>query len=391
MKKLLPILTSILVLYSPSLARAQSPEKLDYQIQAYKGFTNLNIPPLTTPTVVELPLSKDIYKPQLTLVDMTSQTIEPYYLKIYSTQEPVKILVISPEVNSNPNNMTDGNLNTFTQFPLEEKASGQIQLNLTTDKPITSSSLTLLVDNHVTLPTNISISTLSQGNRSTVISNQPLTGNTIKFPKTTSNTWYISLKVNQPLRINELRLNQDEIAQENTYALRFLAQPNHTYRLYFDPDHRALPTRNTPMSQLANAANITPITSNRPLKNSAYQIADSDNDGVPDPEDNCPLVTNPDQEDINANTIGDLCDDFDLDGILNSLDNCPNLPNQYQEDADSDGLGDICDQQESRLTESNPWIPWLGIGIAIVVLIVLIFLTSKHPGKPDQDPNSSDS
>jgi len=35
---------------------------------------------------------------------------------------------------------------------------------------------------------------------------------------------------------------------------------------------------------------------------------DSDNDGIPDAEDNCPSVPNPDQSDINGNGVGDVCD-----------------------------------------------------------------------------------
>lgn len=35
---------------------------------------------------------------------------------------------------------------------------------------------------------------------------------------------------------------------------------------------------------------------------------DSDGDGVPDSEDNCPMVPNPDQSDIDSDGVGDLCD-----------------------------------------------------------------------------------
>lgn len=44
---------------------------------------------------------------------------------------------------------------------------------------------------------------------------------------------------------------------------------------------------------------------------------DKDNDGIPNHQDNCPLVYNPDQKMICA-------DDWDFDSIPNYLDNCPN-------------------------------------------------------------------
>jgi len=60
-------------------------------------------------------------------------------------------------------------------------------------------------------------------------------------------------------------------------------------------------------------------------------IIDTDNDGIRDEEDNCPLVYNPDQIDTDNDTFGDSCD------------NCPNTANLLQEDSDTDGLGDSCD------------------------------------------------
>jgi hypothetical protein len=71
---------------------------------------------------------------------------------------------------------------------------------------------------------------------------------------------------------------------------------------------------------------------------------DRDRDGIPDPTDNCPLIANPGQEDLDGDTIGDICDpDRDGDGILNDLDNCPNHFNPSQIDSDRDRLGDTCD------------------------------------------------
>ena len=58
---------------------------------------------------------------------------------------------------------------------------------------------------------------------------------------------------------------------------------------------------------------------------------DSDNDGVPNTEDNCPNIPNANQTDTDHDGMGDACD------------NCPNNCNVQQLDADGDGIGDVCD------------------------------------------------
>jgi len=71
---------------------------------------------------------------------------------------------------------------------------------------------------------------------------------------------------------------------------------------------------------------------------------DGDGDGVPDGQDNCPMVSNADQADADADELGDACDpDADGDGADDDADNCPGLANPAQLDLDRDGEGDACD------------------------------------------------
>ncbi|MBU0550211.1 hypothetical protein KKB55_17160 [Myxococcota bacterium] len=60
--------------------------------------------------------------------------------------------------------------------------------------------------------------------------------------------------------------------------------------------------------------------------------SDEDEDGICLPEDNCPLLPNPDQSDEDSDAIGDACD------------NCPKISNPNQQDTDLDGMGDECDR-----------------------------------------------
>ena len=58
----------------------------------------------------------------------------------------------------------------------------------------------------------------------------------------------------------------------------------------------------------------------------ALPTDDSDGDGIPDVDDNSPLISNPNQTDLDGDGIGDVSDDFDQDGVWNPSDDCTETP-----------------------------------------------------------------
>jgi hypothetical protein len=87
---------------------------------------------------------------------------------------------------------------------------------------------------------------------------------------------------------------------------------------------------------------------------SLVQLADGDNDGVPDLNDNCPDMFNPGQADFNTDGTGDVCQDTDLDGITDADELLLFGTNPLLQDTDGDGLTDAA---ELDTTFTNPLEP----------------------------------
>lgn len=350
-------------------------------INAYRFYKDIGNISIKVPTVVEIPFADDfIERFDFAVLDKTANSFEPYFFKQETLVNKIPMSVSTLPNTNSANLMNDNNVYTYADFPLPEDTQGNVQITLNIPQvssiPITSSSITVLLDNNVALPTSVEIRALVDGQNRIVVARQRMDQQTIHFPQTTSNKWTIVFFFGQPLRISELRLNQDNVVRSNTRAVRFLAQPNHSYRIYFDSD-RSVKVPVEEAGDLASTKEVLNFSSVLSQNNPNYIIADVDGDSVPDISDNCVSLANSDQEDVNFNGRGDLCDDFDFDGIINAKDNCPNNPNRDQRDEDSDNIGDICDGVESRITEQHKWIPWVGIGFAVVVLVVLFVLMAK--------------
>jgi hypothetical protein len=75
-------------------------------------------------------------------------------------------------------------------------------------------------------------------------------------------------------------------------------------------------------------------------------VYDRDDDGVPNEDDVCPDVRDPQQRVVEGG-FGAACSvtvDQDGDGVLDIEDDCPADPDPGQDDVDFDGQGDACQQ-----------------------------------------------
>lgn len=99
-------------------------------------------------------------------------------------------------------------------------------------------------------------------------------------------------------------------------------------------------------------------TSENDIEGDGCSDTDIDSDGYVDQRDNCPSTSNPGQEDLDGDSIGDLCDlDEDGDGIANVDDGCPRdlalwdstEMNDWDRDGCQDSINDLDDDNDLML------------------------------------------
>ena len=338
--------------------------EVSHVFQEYKDIGPFEI---VVPTVVELPLENIYFErsKSFAVLENESQSFLSYLYDVNVSTEPV-IIETSSEA------LLDGKDDTYTDYTLPQHGEGTALIVLIAQEPITASSLSILLDKNVALPTSFELRAggVSESPLPIIVAKSKMNQQTVRFLETTAQRWVITLKYSQPLRIVEINLPQDNVLKNTERSVRFLAQPEHTYRLYTNPD-RFVSVKTQEKSNLQNDDDVLFLDRVFSVTNPTYLESDIDGDGIPDRRDNCVSVVNPMQEDVDGNNRGDACDDYDRDGRINSKDNCIDRPNANQLDTDDDGIGDVCDDEESRVTEKYIWLPWAGRGLAAIAIIIM--------------------
>ena len=347
----------------------------DEELRAFRQLKNVNDLDLIVPSVVELPLEIGLIEwPDFAILEAETNEYQPYYY-LRSEKEIINYSINSKGMDVS-RDLRDNKSSTYVEYDLPEQGQGQVSIKIKSSSMLSSDALMIRLDRYVALPTSIEIFALVAGQQKTVLAKNRMKSSNINFPLTESKDWTINMSFSQPLRISELSLRQKNYQTHKDEAIRFLARPDKTYAVYINPD-RSTSISGGESGNLRDDKGVIKLKSYVSKENPIFVLSDFDKDGVVDKIDNCVQVSNEDQTDIDGNLRGDACDDFDKDGIINSKDNCPDKPNRNQQDTDADKIGDVCDTEESRLTEKNPWLVWLGIGFVVLVISGLFIKTLK--------------
>ena len=373
MKKILLLLALTI---TPALVSAD--DQTDEPLSVFRQVTAPEVTIGDIPTVVELPVSEQASLSSNFLVRerQTGDYIGSHYISGAVDYVSQNAKIITPSIYSPASNMVDGNISTYTEFQLPDEGVGETDIKITTSVPIKTSRLQMSLAQYVAKPLTVEVRAGSDYGLQTIVAEKKMSSLNMTFPEVTASVFEVTLTYGQPLRITTLNF-QEQSAKSGQEYLRWLAQPGMDYEVYSMPD-RSINTDLRESGSLYSNEGVLRLDSSQATINPFYVPADYDHDGVTDVNDNCVRVSNVDQKDVDSNGRGDACDDFDKDGLINSEDNCFYIPNHRQSDTDGDGIGDECDEEESRITERNPWIPWIGMGTAFLIVMLLFIIVAKN-------------
>ncbi len=364
------ILFLILVFLFPIfLFAAKNPEV------AFKKYADFKTPEWSAPRVVDLNLEN--LSGGILVYDKSDKRFIPSL--VIKKQEFAKPFVVSGG-GSNPEALTDGRLDTYSEFDLNEADMMQrSEIVFDFGGAVKTQGFKIYLPDNVRLPNKVLVYDMDHAK--ILLNNEKVTDNIIRYPETESRQIAVRFEHIQPLRIAEFEFLSK--SQKVKRSIRFLALPNHEYRIYAGKEYHIAVRYGSEMPNLEDEKELFEIkeSSLSFVDNSAFKEPDSDNDGVIDKFDNCVNVKNPDQKDIDKNGRGDACDDFDRDGVINSRDNCPLEPNVAQTDSDRDGLGDVCDKEENRFFEKNKWLVWFAFGLVLLLFVVMFMVLLKSKPK----------
>ncbi len=374
-------LLTLIAFFSPSVSFARDFVSNDDTLSAFEFSAEIT-PSVTIPTVIEVPVSDPSFRRgDFVVYEQTTETFQPSLYREKFVADPVAASFsadVAPDMGYVAA-LSDESSAVSVEFPVGADTTMErtVHLSAQVNREIMATGFVLHLDPFVALPRSVEVSVVNaDGSSRIVLSKTAVTSEVIRFPKTASSRFVIALSYIQPLRINEISFFDDTTIRSDVRSIRLLARPGERYRIYFRSDQAF----SAPVGESANLSDDRDVQKVFPsgvMENVLFRPVDTDNDGIPNKQDNCVRDANPDQADENRNGLGDACDDYDRDGVVNPKDNCPAHPNRNQIDMDGDGKGDACDTEESRFIVNHAWIPWATMAFGVIVVVSLFVLTLR--------------
>ncbi len=374
LKYLKLVLLSVIII-TPFIINAETDPRTNY-----RSFIEVVPDTSTIPTVLEVPLPSDadyvlVYEPATnTYIDSSinkSVVYDDVTYSIFSNESTDGISGFEAD-------LLDDNFETSIDLLVKQANTiSKSDFYINSSKVVDVSSLDIVYGTDSALPREVSLYVITPNGEELMAVRTGYEVRNIKFPLQFGQSWRLAFVYDEPIRISDIKFGPADFKTVVDKVI-FLAQPNLNYLVYLYPQNLTyVPLRSS--GNLSQAESFPPASVSSIMVNPQYIKLDQDQDKVPDEIDNCPQHPNPDQISSRNSLKGDVCDDFDNDGVINISDNCQFLPNSNQKDEDSDGIGNECDSSESRLTEKYPWLPWIGMGITLVVLLILFVTVARHP------------
>ncbi len=338
---------------------------------------------MVLPTVAEIPIDIGLKNVKEILV-LSSKEQKPVPAELLVREEFVRPRIeISVRTNGQEvlgrSLLSDARKNVLFSTLVSRKGwKGETTVSLFFAEPFEVSQIILHPMKNSFLPDAVSVRAVSGNRNDLILPEISLTSPMVKFPPVKVEELHLKFRHSKPLILRKLEIVPENPVKEKKFFVRFLARPETDYQVFFNADREvSLPETEKP--SLWGDINVLYHPNNVKIKpNPAYVPADKDSDGVPDREDNCVSVSNPEQTDVNGNGKGDACEDFDYDGVVNALDNCPNIPNRAQKDIDLDGRGDVCDDTDSRWAQTQRYLPAVALLVTSSVIVLLLISMSKQ-------------
>ena len=342
--------------------------------EAFTTMTPVIVPKISIPTVISIPYDFGFgIAPSAALEKKGEELFVPFIYNYTQVQGPQFTATVGGA--STGGVLTDADMNTSYDLPYSA-SENSVEVEITTGGvEVESDGIRLDLAAYSATPTHSAVSIVSATGEKIVRAKEVYSYDGLRFPRESGHTWKVTLWYTQPVRLSAVTV-LPQSGGTRVDGITFLAQPGGEYILFTGSD-RAVSVQTSESPQLYGAVPKQGVVG-ASVPNPLYIPADTDGDGVVDAQDNCRGISNQGQEDVDANGVGDACDDFDKDGYVNVQDNCPMMTNRDQRDTDGDKIGDVCDEGESRLTEQYTWLPWAGIGLVILVLIAMTTLMFRQ-------------